>query len=71
VTVRTVTNRIICLKWRQSQNGTLKKTDCFVTLKEGDVLWTNRIGKNKDYYSERESTYIEPISENREEEGQL
>jgi hypothetical protein len=25
VTVRTVTNHIICLKWRQSQNETLKK----------------------------------------------
>ena len=51
-------------KWRQSQNGTLKKHTLSVSLKGDDVLCANRIRKRKDCYSEtRNNIYCSGLKE--------
>jgi hypothetical protein len=39
------------LKMGSMSKWNSKKADRYATLKEGDVLWANRIGKKEDLYS--------------------
>jgi hypothetical protein len=41
------------LKMESISKWNSKKADRYATLKEGEVLWANRIGKKEDYYSEK------------------
>ncbi len=69
VTVYTVSNHIKCLKWRQSQNGTLKKQT--VTSRRTEVVPYGPIELRRGRIIQKSrTTYIEAALKSRSEEGQ-